>query len=102
MGLELFGFGKTNAEELWLDPIDYRNELADAVGTLARAGAPVSIYNHALCVLPRELWPFARKSISDWKNTYVEECSRCGHRHECGGFFASGLFRASRAVRALP
>jgi len=47
----------------------------------------VSIYNHQPCVLDRRLWPFARKSISDWKNIYLEECVTCSLREECGGLF---------------
>ena len=32
------------------------------------------IYNHQLCLIDRALWPFAVKSISDWKNEYHPEC----------------------------
>ncbi len=101
MGLELVGFGKTNADALWIDPIDYQAELATATKTLAQAGARVSVYNHALCVLPEEVRPYARKSISDWKNKYLDECVRCCRRDECGGFFASGVVRPSAGVRAF-
>ena len=34
------------------------------------------IYNHQLCLIDRGLWPFAVKSISDWKNEYHPECLR--------------------------
>lgn len=101
MGLELVGFGKTNADALWVDPMTYQSELMTAMETLVRAGAHASIYNHALCVLPPELHRFARKSISDWKSTYIDECGRCRRREECGGFFASGIVRPSSGVRAF-
>jgi hypothetical protein len=61
-------------------------------------GLNVSIYNHQLCVLDRELWPFARKSISDWKNEYLECCGQCAVLDECGGFFASSKLRRSRGI----
>jgi His-Xaa-Ser system radical SAM maturase HxsC len=100
MGLELMGFARTNLETLWIDPLDYQRELSSAVRTLARAHVPVSIYNHQLCVLAAELHPFARKSISDWKNMYLEGCRACAHQDKCGGFFASSTLRVSRGIAA--
>ena len=57
-------------DDLWIDPADYQVELKEAVRILDFAGIRTSIYNHQLCVLDRSLWPFAVKSISDWKNEY--------------------------------
>src|SRR5262249_25954811 len=96
MGLEPVGFAKTNLEALWIDPLDYQPELVEAVLFLHRAGMAVSVYNPQLCVLDPRLYPFARKSISDWKNTYFEECDGCRRRDECGGFFISSSARRSR------
>lgn len=101
MGLEMMGFVKMNLESLWIDPADYQYQLRQAVEHLDRHGLRVSIYNHQLCVLDRDLWPFARKSISDWKNEYLKECGRCGVRDECGGFFASSSLRRSAYIRPL-
>lgn len=102
MGLELVGFARSNMETLWVDPVDYQRELVDAVVALERAGMPVSIFNHQLCTLDRRLWPFARKSVSDWKNVYFDECVACAQRDACGGFFASSSLRRSRGIRAMP
>jgi His-Xaa-Ser system radical SAM maturase HxsC len=101
MGLEPIGFAKANAVRLWIDPVEYRTELRSAVETLARAGVVVSVYNHQLCVLDRNLWTYARKSISDWKNEYVPECAGCTARHECGGFFSSGVAMHSAHIRPI-
>jgi His-Xaa-Ser system radical SAM maturase HxsC len=101
MGLEMFGFVHKNLEELWIDPDDYRQALRDAVLTLEGAGLNTSIYNHQLCTLPRDLWPFARQSISDWKNVYLDACDGCAVRERCGGFFQSATKRHSRAIRAI-
>lgn len=101
IGLELIGFARSNVETLWVDPIDYQRELVDAVTTLDRAGMRVSIFNHQLCTLDRSLWPFARKSVSDWKNLYFDECAGCAQREACGGFFASSTLRRSRGVHRL-
>lgn len=101
MGLELMGFGRANMEALWLDPLDYAANLTKAVRTLERARMPLSIYNHQLCVLPSQLHPFARRSISDWKNWYPAECEACALRPDCGGFFASSTLRRSRGIAPL-
>lgn len=91
MGLEITGFAKGNLEELWIDPEDYADGLATAVGHLAAAGLNVSVYNHQLCRVPSSLWPFCRQSISDWKNEFAPECDRCDVKAACGGFFAWNL-----------
>jgi His-Xaa-Ser system radical SAM maturase HxsC len=98
MGLELMGFAKTNLASLWIDPVDYAPQLVAAVRELHRAGLITSIYNHPLCVLPPELHPFARKSISDWKNVYLPECNDCARKEACGGFFASATRKLSRGI----
>lgn len=61
MGLEMFGLVHKNLDELWIDPFDYGDVLREATGVLSLAGMNVSIYNHQLCVTPRELWPFTRQ-----------------------------------------
>jgi His-Xaa-Ser system radical SAM maturase HxsC len=87
MGLEYVGYTPRNIGELWIDPFDYQDELERAVRYLSMRDMSVSIYNHQLCVLRRSLWPFARKSISDWKNLYLPECEKCAALEECGGLF---------------
>ncbi|MBX3429718.1 MAG: His-Xaa-Ser system radical SAM maturase HxsC [Hyphomonadaceae bacterium] len=89
MGLEPMGFAKSNRSRLWIDPIDYVSTLAEATHHLAARGMNVSIYNLPLCVLPRELWPFAQRSISDWKNVHDAVCTQCVVRDRCAGFFLS-------------
>ncbi len=89
MGLEITGYTKPNLSTLWIDPVDYQDELESAVSFLAWSGMHVSIYNHPLCILRRSLWPFARKSISDWKNIYLDACKSCGVLDRCGGLFKS-------------
>ena len=101
MGMEMFGFVHKNFDELWIDPHDYQQELMAAVEILHNSGLRTLIYNHQLCVLDRTLWPFARKSISDWKNIYLEECESCVIREQCGGLFQSAARKHSRYIRAL-
>jgi His-Xaa-Ser system radical SAM maturase HxsC len=101
MGLETVGYTRANMDAVWIDPAEYRQELSDAVVHLDRAGMDVSIYNHQLCVLPRELWRFSRRSISDWKNIYMPECGPCQARAACGGFFAASTRRYSRHIAPI-
>jgi len=101
MGLENMGYVRMNMEAIWIDPADYQSKLVEAVRILDQGHMNVSIYNHQLCLLRRELWPFARKSISDWKNEYLEVCDHCAARHQCGGFFSSARLRRSEQIRPL-
>lgn len=102
MGLEVIGFAKANLNSLWIDPMEYAEELEQAVELLDTAGLSVSIYNHQLCTLSPTLWRFSRKSISDWKNDYASECAPCTKRAECGGFFSWNLsVGRSRGIRPL-
>ena len=89
MGLEPIGFAKLNRELLWVDPLDYAAELSAAAAYLHDRGMRVSIYNVPLCVLPKNAWHWAKRSISDWKNTFAPECISCAIRQDCCGFFAS-------------
>lgn len=99
MGLEYIGYTPYNIDKLWIDPYDYREELGEAVEFLAGQGMHVSIYNTPLCVLPERLWEFARKSISDWKNDYLPECSSCTKLNSCGGLFTWNLKKHSKYIK---
>ncbi|MCW2243165.1 His-Xaa-Ser system radical SAM maturase HxsC [Azospirillum canadense] len=102
MGLEPMGFAKVNRDRLWVDPLDYGPALARAASSLQGRGIATSIYNVPLCVLPRQAWPLARQSISDWKNVYDPACGECAVRARCCGFFASyGAAWRSRGIQAI-
>jgi His-Xaa-Ser system radical SAM maturase HxsC len=98
MGLEMFGYTNVNLADLWIDPVDYQSELRAATITLAERGLNVSIYNHQLCTIPQDIWPFARQSISDWKNIFVPECEKCSVKSACAGFFHSAAKRHSAYI----
>jgi hypothetical protein len=102
MGLEMMGYTKTNLKTLWIDPVDYQNALEEAVSGLALRGMNVSIYNHQLCVLRRPLWRFARKSISDFENIYLDSCQACAVLQDCGGLFKSAEQIHSAHINPIP
>lgn len=91
MGLEMIGFTRANIDELWIDPYEYKDILSSATLLLKSYGMNVSIYNHQRCLINDDVIFANRRSISDWKNEYVPECSGCSMKSECGGFFTSGM-----------
>lgn len=101
MGLENMGYVKKNWETLWIDPVDYMPQLESAIRYLFLRRMNISIYNIQLCLLPQALWSFARKSISDFKNIYLDECTPCSKVAQCCGFFQSQLNRHSEHIHTL-
>lgn len=101
MGLEMTGFTRANLDKLWIDPLDYQPQLAEAVHLLADSRIHTAVYNHQLCITDRSLWEYARKSISDWKNEYMPECHGCAVKESCGGFFSSAKLRYSKHIRPI-
>ena len=101
MGMEHTGFAIANNETLWIDPLDYQEQLKAGVDILSTAGVNVSVYNLPLCVLDPAIRPYAVQSISDWKNAYVEECGSCTARPDCAGFFSTGRPKFSRGIAAI-
>lgn len=101
MGMEHTGFAIANDDLLWIDPLDYQQQLKAGIEVLATAGINVSVYNLPLCVLDPSVRPFAVQSISDWKNAYVPECDGCSARGDCAGFFSTGRPKFSRGIAAI-
>lgn len=99
MGLENMGYVKKNWDDLWIDPLDYAGELTEAVKRMHYRGMHVSIYNLPLCIVPTSVRSFARQSISDYKNLYLEDCDGCTLRNNCAGLFASSRERHSRGIQ---
>ncbi|MGN6195345.1 MAG: His-Xaa-Ser system radical SAM maturase HxsC [Ginsengibacter sp.] len=99
MGLEYQGYTPHNIDKLWIDPTEYMSELTEAVEFLSSRRMNVSIYNSQLCLMPQPLWKFSKKSISDWKNIYLEECSGCKMLNDCCGLFASSNKMHSNNIR---
>ena len=99
MGLEHQGYTPYNIDKLWIDPVEYMPQLSEAANYLSDQGMNVSVYNSQLCLLPEDLWKFNKKSISDWKNIYLDKCSRCNKVDECGGLFASAIAKHSAFLK---
>jgi His-Xaa-Ser system radical SAM maturase HxsC len=91
MGLECTGLASANLDQVWIDPTEYALDLKTAVLHLNRRATPVSVYNLPLCLIPQEVWRFSKKSISTWKNIYLDQCEACKMRANCGGVFSTSV-----------
>ncbi len=89
MGIEYTGYMIKNQSLLWIDPFDYRNQLEEAVHELDQYGMNVSIFNVPHCLLKKSVFQFAYKSISDWKQCYLECCDSCFKKENCCGLFTT-------------
>jgi His-Xaa-Ser system radical SAM maturase HxsC len=101
MGLEMTGFARANKPLLWVEPDSYGEQLRSAVLFLAKRKIRTSVYNLQHCLMPRALWPYMRKSISDWKNEYEPECVKCSAREQCGGFFSSFVHQKPKNIAPI-
>jgi len=89
MAMEDIGYTIKNRNLIWIEPIDYIPQLQQAVQYLAQLEFDVSLFNLPLCLLPESLRPFAKQSISDWKNKYLPICDTCSIKSSCCGLFAT-------------
>lgn len=88
MGCEPIGFALANREQCEVDLTAWAPALEQTSRTLRTYGVRHVLMNTPLCSLPQSLWPWAHKSISDWKNVYAQECEGCAVREDCVGLFA--------------
>lgn len=91
MGMEYIGHAISNEHNIWIEPIEYANQLEKAVLTLAQWRKEVAVYNIPLCLLSPSIHPYAQKSISDWKNKYLPKCDNCAVKSNCCGLFTTSL-----------
>ena len=91
MGMERIGHTVKNDSLIWIEPQKYVSHLKEAVEILDGWGIAVSIYNIPLCLLPKECWSFAKRSISDWKIKYSGICKNCSVMNKCCGLFSTSV-----------
>jgi len=89
MGMEYCGDAAVNAARLFVACETYTTYLLTAVQKAVMRDIPVFIYNHQVCLLPKQLWRFTVASISDWKTGYSPRCEHCDVKGYCGGFFTT-------------
>ncbi len=95
MGLEYTGLSLKNKSQIWIDPVEYANQLEEAVIELSSWGIQTSVYNLPHCLLKPSIYTFSKHSISDWKESYLEQCNMCKLKRECGGLFSTSKIQSS-------
>lgn len=89
MAMEILGNAYFNIEDVWVDFQEFSEILEKACMTLLSRGIRAYIYNIPLCYVNKKLWSITKKSITEYKIKYGEECNNCKVRDKCGGFFYS-------------
>ena len=89
MSLEYIGFAKLNFDKIHINPLEYKNELVNAIELCEKYQLPVSIYNLPLCLMDSSVHKYAKQSISDWKNEFSDVCNKCVKKSNCSGMFSS-------------
>lgn len=87
MQLESIGYARNRWKELLFDHASHFAPIAAALNLASLHGLRAFLFNFPLCTVPSAYRPFAVRSISDWKQKYVEPCLRCTARAACSGFF---------------
>ncbi|NLM66198.1 MAG: His-Xaa-Ser system radical SAM maturase HxsC [Enterococcus sp.] len=100
MGMETIGWAVENKEIVWIDPIEYKTHLEEAVLYLSATGIDTAIFNIPHCLLPASLFSYATKSISDWKIKFLEDCKECLFKDNCCGLFSTSLIH-SRGIQCI-
>lgn len=89
MGLEYIGFAVNNVKDIHISPLEYMEQLKEAIYLGRKYSLNVSIYNLPLCLVHEDVRRYAQRSISDWKNEFSDVCSECDVRDQCSGMFTS-------------
>jgi len=89
MGLEYIGFAINNIQDIHINPLEYTEQVKNAIHTCRKYSLNVSIYNLPLCLIDENVRKYAQQSISDWKNEFSEVCNNCDVKKECSGMFTS-------------
>lgn len=100
MGMEYHGNAEINYNTVFIDPIEYKNELFEAVREYVRYNMIVDVYNTPLCLADKRIKEFCRDSISTWKKTYLPQCKNCDVRDECCGVFETS-FKQSNNIKPI-
>lgn len=87
MQLEAIGYAKNRWDRLLFDHACDFSAIAEALDLACLHGLSAQLFNFPLCTVPDLYRSFAVRSISDWKQKYVEPCETCSLQSRCAGFF---------------
>ena len=89
MGLEVVGNAEKLYDKLNVELYEFSHLLNKAILTLESCCINPRLFNIPLCLLPKNLWKYSCKSISDWKKTNIDNCKGCRQIDNCCGIFAT-------------
>jgi His-Xaa-Ser repeat-associated downstream radical SAM protein len=89
MAMEILGNAYINLDEVWVDFEEFKEQLEKACMILLSKGIRSYIYNIPLCYIDKKFWSITKRSITEYKVRYGEECEGCKAKEKCGGFFFS-------------
>ena len=101
MGLETMGNAVKNYDEVWIDYHIATSFFEKAIDILVGNGVDVMIFNYPLCCINEKYWLLARRSITEHKLRYFNECKNCSVKEACSGFFESTFNVAKLTVRPV-
>jgi len=87
VGLEMRGNCAAHAEEVLISYQEAFQKSKEAIKLLISCGIDVGLYNFPYCMIDKNYWPIAQKSISAYKSVFNDECENCLLQEECCGIF---------------
>lgn len=101
MNIEPIGYARKNYDKLYLEVKEQNEYLERAIFKARLYNFKIFLYNYPLCLLSENIRDFSIKSISDWKNYYLEDCKLCSRKDDCCGFFTSATNKYIEKVNKI-
>ena len=101
MAAEMCGNAGINHDVVWVDYNEAFQRCIPAIDLLIRNGIDVELYNFPLCSIPKAFRALYRKSISEYKIQYGQQCDQCADQPLCGGVFGSSLKYAESGMKPV-
>jgi len=89
VGLEMRGNCAINSEKVIISYEEAFAKSKNAITYLLMNGIDAALYNFPYCMIDKDYWPLARKSISAYKSNFYDECSVCNMNRSCCGIFTA-------------
>lgn len=91
IAMEMTGTARINLDKVWISYRESFSRISSAVRMLIENGIDVKLYNFPLCTVDKPFWTLCKKSISDDKVRFAEECDSCKYKKACSGVFTGTL-----------
>lgn len=91
IGLEMRGNCVLNHEKVVISYEEAFKKSKDAILKLVTHGIDVSLYNFPYCMIEKNYWPLAQKSIASYKSNFYKECEKCTLKEMCCGIFTTSM-----------